>query len=223
MSVYNAGDSTSNYGNNIPPSVLAEQGWLYRNYFDLFRRFRHELQSVTFWGLADDDTWLDSFPVSRTDYPLPFDHHLQAKPAYWGIVDETQLPGYGLQFSAATAKTGHDTFTLTVTGTNGDVGPAYATQISSLSLEPLWGGWGGWDHRSDRRCEATVTAPSAYPVAFGDIPTSGTATAVFTVALSHCDPETRFVLRAPWSSATYDTGTFFTILDLSGENHHDAW
>ena len=34
MSVYNAGDTTSNYGNNIPPSVLAEQGWLYKQYFD---------------------------------------------------------------------------------------------------------------------------------------------------------------------------------------------
>ena len=31
MSVYNAGDTTSNYGNNIPPSVLAEQGWLYES------------------------------------------------------------------------------------------------------------------------------------------------------------------------------------------------
>ncbi len=27
MSVYDAGDTTSNYGNNTPPSVLAEQGW----------------------------------------------------------------------------------------------------------------------------------------------------------------------------------------------------
>jgi hypothetical protein len=23
-------------------------------------------------GFADDDTWLDGFPVARTDYPLPF-------------------------------------------------------------------------------------------------------------------------------------------------------
>jgi endo-1,4-beta-xylanase len=185
MSVYNAGDSTSNYGNSIPPSVLAEQGWLYESYFDLFRRLRRELQSVTIWGMADDDTWLDSFPVSRTDYPLPFDHELQAKPAYWGIVDESQLPGYGLKFSATTADTGHGTRTLTITATNGDVGPSY-------------------------------------PVVLGDIPTSGAANAVFTFTLTHCDPDTRFVLSAPWSSATYDTGTFFTILDLDGDNdHHD--
>ena len=31
MSVYNAGDTTSNYGNAIPPAVLAEQGWLYES------------------------------------------------------------------------------------------------------------------------------------------------------------------------------------------------
>ena len=100
MSVYNAGDDTSNYGNNIPPSVLAEQGWLYKQYFDVFRQLRGKLSAVTFWGMADDDTWLDSFPVTRTDYPLPFDMELQAKPAYWGIVDPTQLPGYGLKFRA---------------------------------------------------------------------------------------------------------------------------
>ena len=100
MSVYNAGDITSNYGNNIPPSVLAEQGWLYEQYFDVFRLLKGKLSAVTFWGMADDDTWLDGFPVTRTDYPLPFNMQLQAKPAYWGIVDPTQLPGYGLKFSS---------------------------------------------------------------------------------------------------------------------------
>ena len=37
MSVYNAGDTTSDYGDAIPPAVLAEQGWLYKSYFDAFR------------------------------------------------------------------------------------------------------------------------------------------------------------------------------------------
>ena len=30
--------TTSNYGNNIPPSVLAEEGWLYAQFFVAFRQ-----------------------------------------------------------------------------------------------------------------------------------------------------------------------------------------
>src|SRR5438445_12159483 len=89
--------------------------------------------------MADDDTWLDSFPVSRTDYPLPFDMGLQAKPAYWGIVDKTKLPGYGLAVSASIAAGTSDTRTITLTPTNGNAGTAYATQIDSLTLKQLSG------------------------------------------------------------------------------------
>ena len=56
---------------NIPDSVLVEQGWLYAKYFDAFRELKGKLSRVTLWGMADDDTWLDGFPVARTDYPLP--------------------------------------------------------------------------------------------------------------------------------------------------------
>lgn len=206
-SVYNAGDTKSNYGNNIPPSVLAEQGWLYKAYFDLFRRLKHDITSVTFWGIADDDTWLDGFPVTRTDYPLPFDHNLQAKPAYWGIVDETKLPGYGLKFAASGKGTGKDMGTMTITATNGDVGPAYATQISSVSLLPIFGG---------PKCQATATATSAFPVSLGDIPTSGSAAATFTVTTQSCLPGTFFIVTAPWTSATYDTGSLYSIVELGG-------
>ena len=95
MSVYNAGDDTSNYGANggtVPLSIIAQQGYLYEQYFQVFRRLRHHLSGVTFWGMADDDTWLDSFPISRLDMPLPFDTQLQAKPAYWGIVIPRNCP-----------------------------------------------------------------------------------------------------------------------------------
>jgi endo-1,4-beta-xylanase len=210
MSVYNAGDTKSNYGNNVPPSVLAEQGWLYESYFDLFRRLRGKLSAVTFWGMADDDTWLDGFPVTRTDYPLPFDHNLQAKPAYCGIVDETKLPGYGLRFSASAAVTGRNTSMIVITATNGDAGPAYTTQINSVKLLPILGG---------PRCQATITAPSSYPVGLGDIPTSGSSAATFTVTTQSCVPHARFLLTAPWSSATYETGTLLTVVDLEGERH----
>ena len=203
MSVYNAGDTKSNYGNNIPPSVLAEQGWLYKGYFDAFRQLKGKLSRVTIWGMADDDTWLDSFPVSRTDYPLPFDMSLQAKPAYWGIVDETKLPGYGLALTSTVTAGTADTRTITLTATNGDVGTAYATQINGFTLTQV----------SGPKCTPKVTAPS-FPIALGDLAPNGTASATFTVSIVGCNPNAQWTITAPWSANTYETGTFSVNTDL---------
>ncbi len=79
MSIYNGGDNTTNFGFNVPPSLIAEQGWLYKKYFDAFRSLRGKLSQVTFWGIADDDTWLDGSPFNRTEYPLPFDMGLAGR------------------------------------------------------------------------------------------------------------------------------------------------
>jgi endo-1,4-beta-xylanase len=76
----------------VPPEVLADQGYRYADVFAALRRQRAHLSSVTVWGLADDNTWLSTFPVTRLNEPLLFDEQLQAKPAYWGIVDPARLP-----------------------------------------------------------------------------------------------------------------------------------
>jgi endo-1,4-beta-xylanase len=204
MSVYLSTDNTSNYGaggGSVPPALLAEQGWLYKDYFDVFKRLalQHKLQAVTFWGMADDDTWLDSFPIARLDEPLPFDQLLQAKPAYWGIVDPTQLPGYGMTLAltgqAGSPQSGE---TWTITATNPGESTAYATQIEGLYLFQVRG----------RPCQAIVTPPSKYPVALGDVGGGGTASASFTVKFQHCRDadDARFVLWAPWSANVYEKG-----------------
>jgi endo-1,4-beta-xylanase len=206
MSVYNAGDSKSNYGPNIPPAVLAEQGWLYKGYFDLFRSESGRLSAVTIWGMADDDTWLDSFPVARTDYPLPFDMGLQAKPAYWGVVDETKLPGYGMTLSSSISAGTADTRTITITATNGNVGTAYATEISSLTLTQT----------SGPSCSPKVTAPAALPLMLGDIPASGTASVSFPVSIVGCNPNAQWQVTVPWSANTYETGTYTFQTNFNG-------
>ena len=76
----------------IPPELLVRQGYRYRDIFKELRRLRDSISSVTLWGIADDNTWLKTFPIARLDLPLLFDEDLQAKPAYWGVVDPTQLP-----------------------------------------------------------------------------------------------------------------------------------
>ncbi len=230
MSVYASNDNTSNYGANggsVPPSLLAEQGWLYKGYFDVFKALarRHALAAVTLWGMADDNTWLDTFPVNRLDEPLPFDQLLQAKPAYWGIVDPTQLPGYGMTLALA-GRTGSpqsgETWTLTVT--NPGEGTAYGTRIEGLYLRQVAG----------RPCAVSVTPPSKYPVMLGDVAGGGTASASFTVQFrcrdrggsdrdgrdrdhsdsdhsdsdhSDRDDAPRFVLWAPWTANVYERGT----------------
>jgi endo-1,4-beta-xylanase len=123
-------------------------------------------------------------------------------------VDPTQLPGYGMTFSASVVPGERDTRTVTITATNGDVGPAYTTQITGFTLTQL----------SGPSCSPKITAPASYPIALGDIPTSGTASASFVVSIVGCNPNSQFTLSVPWSSAVYDTGTFTTTLDFKRGN-----
>ena len=154
--------------------------------------------------MADDNTWLDSFPIDRLDEPLPFDEVLQAKPAYWGIVDPTQLPGYGMTLALTGQGGSPQSETWTITATNPGEGTAYNTRINGVYLFQV----------SGRECRATVTPPSKYPVVLGDVAGGGAESASFTVQFQNCkgdhdgdrdDP--KFVLWAPWSANVYEHGT----------------
>ncbi|MFN7057199.1 endo-1,4-beta-xylanase, partial [Hyphomonas sp.] len=71
---------------NVPASVLAAQARIYRGLFDGFVQ-RPSVTSVTVWGLQDGQSWLNSFPVTRPNYPLLFDPARQPKPAFRAITD----------------------------------------------------------------------------------------------------------------------------------------
>ncbi len=92
MSVYNNGTQTYTV---VPDLVLLRQGYRYRDLFNTFRRLLGKISSVTFWGQADDNTWLSTFPIPRLEAPLLFDEQLQAKYAYIGIIAPIRLAKYG--------------------------------------------------------------------------------------------------------------------------------
>jgi len=89
MSIY-----TNDYDsyNPVPEEVLIKQGYRYKEIFEAFRRQADNLALVTFWGMADDHTWLSTWPTTRINLPLLFDEDLQAKWAYWGVIYPSQLP-----------------------------------------------------------------------------------------------------------------------------------
>lgn len=67
-----------------PTSELLElQGQRYEAIFRLLKEYSSVISSVTFWGAADDYTWLDDFPVrGRKNWPFLFDAYHRPKPAY---------------------------------------------------------------------------------------------------------------------------------------------
>lgn len=94
MSIYN---SDSDAQKTVTDDILAQQASRYKEIFDVYKEEakKGNLGLVMLWGNSDDDTWLDNFPVkNRLNAPMLFDRNLQAKPAYWAIVDPSKVSVY---------------------------------------------------------------------------------------------------------------------------------
>lgn len=60
----------------------------YKEVFEVLREKKDKITGVTFWGVADNKTWLSDFVVKgRTDYPLLFDAKYKPKKAFYAITD----------------------------------------------------------------------------------------------------------------------------------------
>jgi endo-1,4-beta-xylanase len=73
--------SLNPYTEGLPEEVACR---LYARYTDLFKLFiKHasRIDRVTLWGITDDASWRNNWPVpGRTDYPLLFDRNHRPKP-----------------------------------------------------------------------------------------------------------------------------------------------
>ncbi|WP_297987218.1 endo-1,4-beta-xylanase [uncultured Anoxybacillus sp.] len=66
--------------------MVDKQAERYDQIFSLFKEYSDVIRNVTFWGIADDYTWLDNFPVKqRKNWPFLFDENHQPKPAFWKV------------------------------------------------------------------------------------------------------------------------------------------
>ena len=75
------------YRNACPPEVLGRQAEQYGELFALFRRHRDKVARISFWGLHDGSSWLNTWPGERTNHPLLFDRRCLGKPAFERVME----------------------------------------------------------------------------------------------------------------------------------------
>jgi endo-1,4-beta-xylanase len=69
--------------------MLEFQAERYQQVFQLLRQYQNHITSVTFWGAADDYTWLSDFPVrGRKNWPFLFDENHQPKESFWKVIQD---------------------------------------------------------------------------------------------------------------------------------------
>lgn len=93
-----------------------EQGYLYAQLFNLFKEHKDNIKRVTFWGLDDNTSWRAS------TNPLLFDKNLQAKPAYYAVIDpDTFISEHDPELSNANQTTAK-----------------YATPVIDGTIDAVW-------------------------------------------------------------------------------------
>lgn len=74
------------YTEAVPQEVLAQQAEKYGEIFRVLLKNREVVERVTIWGVADQYSWLNDWPVrGRTAHPLLFDRNYRPKPAYHAL------------------------------------------------------------------------------------------------------------------------------------------
>lgn len=58
---------------------LEKQAQKYKEVFEILIKHRDKISSVTFWGVTDDNSWIEQDP-------LIFDKNKNPKDAFWAII-----------------------------------------------------------------------------------------------------------------------------------------
>ncbi|MCE5332475.1 MAG: endo-1,4-beta-xylanase [Bacteroidales bacterium] len=86
VSVYTSNSQTQS---SFTSELSQQQTLAYARFFNLFRIYKNDITGVTFWGVADNHTWLDTYPVTtgRKNYPFLFGTDYNPKQAYFTVID----------------------------------------------------------------------------------------------------------------------------------------
>jgi len=81
-------DSLNPYVNGLPDSMQVVLANRYADFFNIFLKYKENIDRVTLWGINDGQSWLNYWPIpGRTNYPLLFDREYQPKQAFWKLVE----------------------------------------------------------------------------------------------------------------------------------------
>lgn len=77
------------YYDEVPQLALDLHATVYDRAFEVFERHADKISNVTFWGVADNNTYMNNNPDYgyRTNYPYIFDVFEEKKPAFYAITD----------------------------------------------------------------------------------------------------------------------------------------
>ena len=80
-------ESLNPYKDGLPKEINDKLTKRYEELFKLFLKYKDSMERVTFWGISDDLSWKNNFPMrGRTNYPMLFDRQHKPKDAYWAVV-----------------------------------------------------------------------------------------------------------------------------------------
>jgi endo-1,4-beta-xylanase len=84
---YSTGSFVASPAVEMTAELAARQAQRFADLFALYRKNKEQITSVSFWGVSDDNTWLDNEPVvGRNDHPLLYDDQHAPKPVRAAIM-----------------------------------------------------------------------------------------------------------------------------------------
>jgi endo-1,4-beta-xylanase len=139
-------DITAGTNNVLTEQEAIAQGYLYAQLFKLYKEHAEHISRVTFWGLNDATSW------RAAQSPLLFDKDLQAKPAYYAVINPDKFITEN-QPEEREANQGSAVFGTPVIDGTVDSVWSHATELPINRYQMAWQGANGvskvlWDNEN---------------------------------------------------------------------------